>query len=101
MVPYRCGTDQHTPPDSERNKVEMSTEIRITIYVRGRPHDILDDKISYHQVVNLGYPNGKHGPLYEYDCHVEGWPEGDARGHSQGRRDHANCKRHEIRCPLH
>ena len=45
----------------------MSNEPKITIYVRGRPHDIFDDKISYDHVVNLGYPNGKRGPLYEYD----------------------------------
>ena len=61
-------------------KVEMSTEIRITIYVRGRPHDILDDKIGYERVVNLGYPHGKRGPLYEYDVTWKDGPKAMREG---------------------
>lgn len=37
------------------------------IYVRGRHHEIDGEYITFDDVVNLGYPNGKRGPLYEYD----------------------------------
>ena len=43
------------------------------IYVRGRPHEFQGDKIAYSRVVDLGYPNGKRGPLYEYDV---SWKDG-------------------------
>lgn len=45
----------------------MDLHKETTIYVRGRKHAFGKEKISYREVVDLGYPNGKHGPLYEYD----------------------------------
>ena len=58
----------------------MSKEIPITIYVRGRPHDIPEDKISYDDVVKLGYPDGKRGPLYEYDVTWKDGPKAKPEG---------------------
>lgn len=48
-------------------KQTMANEKGTVIYVRGRPHEFDGEKISFKQVVDLGYPNGKHGPEYEYD----------------------------------
>ena len=45
----------------------MSDKKETQIYVRGRKHLYPREKIRYREVVDLGYPNGKHGPLYEYD----------------------------------
>ena len=45
----------------------MEDKKGMVIYVRGRKHEVAGEKISYSQVVDLGYPNGKHGPDYEYD----------------------------------
>ena len=45
----------------------MVNEKSMIIYVRGRKHEFDGEKISFIEVVNLGYPNGKHGPVYEYD----------------------------------
>lgn len=50
------------------------------IYVRGRPHEVSREKISYREVVDLGYPNGKHGPLYEYAVTWEDGPKDDPEG---------------------
>ena len=38
-----------------------------TIYIRGRKYEVQDEKISYEKVVDLGYPDGKQGPDFEYD----------------------------------
>ena len=48
-------------------KMNMAKAKSIVIYVRGRKHEFDSEKISYRQVVDFGYPDGKHGPLYEYD----------------------------------
>ena len=50
------------------------------IYVRGRKHEFSAEKINYMQVVNLGYPNGKHGPLYEYDVTWKDGPKDEPEG---------------------
>ena len=54
----------------------MEKQIITEIYVRGRRHEFPGQKISYRQVVDLGYPNGKHGPLYEYDVT---WKDGPSK----------------------
>lgn len=51
-----------------------------TIYVRGRKHEFKGEKISYQEVVNLGYPNGKHGPNYEYDVTWKDGPKDEPEG---------------------
>ena len=38
------------------------------------------EKIGYKEVVDLGYPDGKHGPLYEYDV---SWKDGP-KDHEEG-----------------
>ena len=45
----------------------MNNKKETLIYIRGREYKISDDKISYIEVVNRAYPNGKQGPYYEYD----------------------------------
>ena len=44
-----------------------------TIFVKGRPHVIDKDKITYDEVVTLAYPQGKRGPLFEYNV---AWKDG-------------------------
>ena len=51
----------------------MAAAKQIHIYVRGRKHAFDRDKIGYKEVVDLAYPDGKHGPLYEYDV---SWKDG-------------------------
>ncbi|MCY4477383.1 MAG: multiubiquitin domain-containing protein [Gammaproteobacteria bacterium] len=52
----------------------------VQIYVRGRKHLYPKEKIRYREVVNLGYPNGKHGPLYEYDVSWKDGPKEEEEG---------------------
>lgn len=52
----------------------------VTIYVRGRKHVYGGEKISYKEVVDLGYPDGKHGPLYEYDVSWKDGPKDKKEG---------------------
>lgn len=54
--------------------------MRTEIYVRGRKHEFDDEKISYMQVVDLGYPNGKRGPDYEYDVTWKDGPKDRPNG---------------------
>ncbi len=58
----------------------MSAGEKISIYVRGRRFEIEREKISYSEVVNLAYPDGKHGPLYEYDVTWKDGPRGEEDG---------------------
>ena len=58
----------------------MSTGRKILIYVRGRRHEVEDENITFAQVVNLGYPDGKRGPLYEYDVKWKDGPRGEETG---------------------
>ena len=58
----------------------MASAKQIHIYVRGRKHTFDKEKISYQEVVNLGYPDGKHGPLYEYDVSWKDGPKGEENG---------------------
>ena len=58
----------------------MSAGRKIMIYVRGRKFEIQKESISYGEVVNLGYPDGKHGPLYEYDVTWKDGPRGQEEG---------------------
>ena len=58
----------------------MSAGRKIMIYVRGRKYEVEKEKISYDEVVNLGYPDGKHGPLYEYDVTWKDGPRGEKEG---------------------
>ena len=58
----------------------MSDTKTTLIYVRGRKHEIDDEKISYMQVVDLGYPKGKHGPDYEYDVTWKDGPKDHPKG---------------------
>ena len=51
----------------------MTDRKNTIIYVRGRRHEFPDEKIAHSQVVDLGYPNGKRGPLFEYDV---SWKDG-------------------------
>ena len=73
----------------------MTDGKQITIYVRGRRHVFAAEKITYRQVVDLGYPNGQHGPFFEYDVTWKDGPkeeeegtlkEGDAVGVVEGMR---------------
>ena len=50
------------------------------IYVRGRKHEFGGEKISFMQVVDLGYPNGKYGPDYEYDVTWKDGPKDRPNG---------------------
>ena len=50
------------------------------IYVRGRKHEFKGEKISYKQVVDFAYPNGKHGPDYEYDVTWKDGPKDELEG---------------------
>ena len=56
----------------------MGTEQGITIFVKGRPHVFNDNKITYDQVVQLGYPHGQRGPLFEYEVT---WKDGPEKQH--------------------
>ena len=58
----------------------MAHEKGTAIYVRGRPHEFDGEKISYMQVVDFGYPNGKHGPLHEYDVTWKDGPKDNPNG---------------------
>ena len=58
----------------------MTVAKQITIYVRGRKHAYNKEKISYKEVVDLGYPDGKHGPLYEYDVSWKDGPKEEDEG---------------------
>ena len=58
----------------------MAQLVRTTIYVRGRPHDFDPEKISFRQVVDFGYPNGSHGPLFEYDVSWKDGPKDEPEG---------------------
>ena len=58
----------------------MNSHKPVLIYVRGRPHEISTEKISYREVVDLGYPNGKHGPLYEYAVRWHDGPKSEPTG---------------------
>ena len=58
----------------------MASAKQIHIYVRGRKHTFDKEKISYKEVVELGYPDGKHGPLYEYDVSWKDGPKGEENG---------------------
>ena len=58
----------------------MDLHTETTIYVRGRKHAFGKEKISYREVVDLGYPNGKHGPLYEYDVTWKDGPKEEEEG---------------------
>ncbi len=60
----------------------MTLDIKrgITIFVKGRPHVVNDNKITYDQVVHLGYPHGKRGPLFEYEVTWKDGPKKDEEG---------------------
>ena len=58
----------------------MSSKKEIEIYVRGRKHLYPKEKIRYREVVDLGYPNGKHGPLFEYDVSWKDGPKEQEEG---------------------
>ena len=58
----------------------MSLGKQTTIYVRGRKHTFANEKIIYREAVDLGYPDGKHGPLYEYDVSWKDGPKDDEEG---------------------
>ena len=58
----------------------MNDMKQTAIYVRGRKHAFAGEKIAYRQVVDLGYPNGKHGPLSEYDVTWKDGPKEEAEG---------------------
>ena len=58
----------------------MAAAKQIHIYVRGRKHAFDREKIAYKEVVDLGYPDGKHGPLYEYDVSWKDGPKGEEEG---------------------
>lgn len=58
----------------------MSAGRKIPIYVRGRRHEVEKEIISFSEVVNLGYPDGKHGPQYEYDVKWKDGPRGQETG---------------------
>ena len=58
----------------------MSDLKEIDIYVRGRKHSFPNEKIWYREVVDLAYPNGKHGPLFEYDVSWKDGPKEEDEG---------------------
>ena len=58
----------------------MNIQKDILIYVRGRKYEVKGEKISYEQVVNLAYPDGKHGPDYEYDVTWKDGPKNESEG---------------------
>ncbi len=58
----------------------MEKPIITEIYVRGRIHEFSGEKIRYLEVVDLGYPNGKHGPDYEYDVTWKDGPKENPNG---------------------
>ncbi len=60
-------------------EVKMS-EAGILIYIRGREYKISDDKISFAEVVNRAYPDGKQGPDYEYDVRWKDGPKDRPEG---------------------
>lgn len=58
----------------------MDKRIITEIYVRGHKHEFAGEKISYKEVVDLGYPKGKHGPDYEYDVTWKDGPKDSPNG---------------------
>ena len=50
------------------------------IYVRGRKREFDKEKISFRQVVDFAYPNGQHGPAYEYDVTWKDGPKDEPVG---------------------
>ncbi len=58
----------------------MSAGRKILIYVRGRRHEVEEENITFREVVDLGYPDGQHGPQYEYDVKWKDGPRGQETG---------------------
>ena len=58
----------------------MNIQKDTLIYVRGRKYEVKGEKISYDEVVNLAYPNARHGPDYEYDATWKDGPRGQSDG---------------------
>ena len=58
----------------------MNTQKDALIYIRGRKYEFKAEKISYKEVVDLAYPNGKHGPDYEYDVTWKDGPKDQSEG---------------------
>ena len=50
------------------------------IYVKGRSHIVPDSKVSFDQVVKLAYPQGKRGPLFEYEVEWKDGPKDREEG---------------------
>ena len=51
-----------------------------TIYVKGRKYEIQDEKIGYEEVLNLGCPDRKQGPDFEYDVTWKDGPKDRPEG---------------------
>ena len=58
----------------------MSSANKVLIYVRGRRHEVKTEYVTYREIVDLAYPNGKHGPLYEYTVTWKDGPRGQESG---------------------
>lgn len=58
----------------------MVSTKQIHIHVRGRKHAFDEEKFSFKEVVDLGYPNGKHGPDFEYDVSWKDGPKDQEEG---------------------
>ena len=58
----------------------MNIQKNTLIYIRGRKYEVKDGKISYDEVVNLAYPDGKRGPDYEYDVTWKDGPKDEKGG---------------------
>lgn len=58
----------------------MSLANKILIYVRGRRHEVTTEYVTYREIVDLAYPNGKHGPQYEYSVKWKDGPRGQESG---------------------
>ena len=58
----------------------MNTQKDTLIYIRGRKYEFKGEKISYKEVVDFAYPDGKHGPDYEYDVTWKDGPKDESDG---------------------
>ena len=58
----------------------MVQHSKAVIYVRGRKHEFDAEKISFRQVVGFAYPDGQHGPAYEYDVTWKDGPKDEPEG---------------------
>lgn len=65
--------------NKDKDPIEIEAG-KLSIYVRGKPVLWEKEEISYREVVDLAYPDGQHGPQFEYDVSWKKGPRGEETG---------------------